>query len=92
MTVLARSRRHTDTGAETVNYRAAREVWKRYDNIVIEDSDLDGAAPETVRQKFEAWIESRALNVHAKPSRYRFCLLIDEDVLETRPIPNTTHA
>jgi hypothetical protein len=74
---------HNDDGSETLNHRAAREVWKRYSNVIIEDRDLDGAAPETVRQKFEAWIKSREVSSHVKPSRYRFCLLIDEDVLKT---------
>ena len=64
---------HTSTGAE---------VWKRYSNVVIEDRDLDSASPETVRQKFQAWTEGRGVS-HMRPSRYRFCLLIDEDVLET---------
>jgi hypothetical protein len=44
---------------------------------------LDGASPETVRQKFEAWTESKGVEWSKKNSRYRFCILIDEDVLET---------
>jgi hypothetical protein len=73
---------HTTTGAETQDYKAACEVWKRYSNIIIEDRDLDSAPPETVRKKFQAWIESRGVSQNST-SRYRFCLVIDQDVLET---------
>jgi hypothetical protein len=66
---------HTSTGAETRDYREANQVWKRYDNIVIEDRTLDGASPETVRQKFLAWINDKGVE--------QYCILIDEDVLET---------
>lgn len=51
--------------------------------MVIEDRNLDGASPETVRQRFEAWTAENRVVSHMTPSRYRFCLLIDEDVLET---------
>jgi hypothetical protein len=73
---------HTSTGAETQDYKEAQEVWKRYDNVVIEDRTLDGASSEAVRQKFLAWIEQKGVEQN-KTSRYRYCILIDEDVLET---------
>jgi hypothetical protein len=75
-------RTHTDAGAEIQNYKAARELWKRCDNIVIEDRTLDGASPEAVRQKFLAWIVEKGVEQN-QTSRYRYCILIDEVVLET---------
>jgi hypothetical protein len=74
---------HTDTGAEDVNYRAAREVWKRYENVVIEDRSLEGASPDAVRKKFAAWTESKGVDWRQQSSRNRFCILIDEEALET---------
>jgi hypothetical protein len=74
---------HDDAGAEDLNYRAAHEVWKRYSNVVIEDRSLEGASPETVRQKFETWIKDKGVVWGDQSSRYRFCILIDEEVLET---------
>jgi hypothetical protein len=75
-------RTHTDAGDETHQYKAAHECWRRYEKVVMEDRELDGASPETVRQKFQAWIASRGVE-HNQTSRYRYCILIDEDVLET---------
>jgi hypothetical protein len=75
-------RTHTSAGAETHQYKAAYEVWRRYENVVMEDRELDGASPETVRQKFQTWITSRGVERN-QTSRYRYCILIDADVLET---------
>jgi hypothetical protein len=76
-------RTHTDDGVETLNHRAAREVWKRYDNIVIKDRSLEGASPDAVRQRFAAWTKEKGVGWSQQSSRYRFCILIDEEVLET---------
>lgn len=76
------NRAYVSADIQNHDYNAAREVWKRYRNDIIEDRDLDSASPETVRQRFMAWIESRGMEQN-QTSRYRYCILIDEDVLET---------
>jgi hypothetical protein len=50
--------------------------------IVIEDRALDSASPEVVRQKFLAWIEEKRVEQN-ETLRYRYCILINEDVLVT---------
>ena len=76
------NRADVSTVIQDHDYNSACEVWKRYRNEVIEDRDLDSASPETVRQRFMAWIESRGMEQN-QTSRYRYCILIDKDVLET---------
>lgn len=58
-----------------------REIWQRFSNEVIEDRELDGASPKEVRDGFVDWIAKRGRE-QSDTSRYRFCILIDEDVLE----------
>jgi hypothetical protein len=43
---------------------------------------LDGTSPETVRQKSQAWIDDKRVEQN-RTSCYRYCILIDENVLET---------
>lgn len=76
------NRAHVSTAIRQHDHDAACEVWKRYRNEIVENRDLDGASPETVRQRFMAWIESRGMEQN-QTSRYRYCILIDKDVLET---------
>ncbi|OQO11491.1 hypothetical protein B0A48_03218 [Cryoendolithus antarcticus] len=71
----------------------SERLWQRLKSEVIEDRALDGAPPVAVMEHFRAWIKEQGFHLPgaiapdpalemASSSTHRFCLLIDEEVLD----------
>ncbi|KAJ5127412.1 hypothetical protein N7448_008191 [Penicillium atrosanguineum] len=57
-------------------------VWSKYQSTIIEDpTQFDGASLEMVRAHFEAWVNGQGKRDNF--NKYRVCLIIDEESLQT---------
>ena len=77
-------------GSDMVDERPNQQLWQRLRNDIVQDREqLEGASPAKVRALARDWAYSLGSKTYTSPS-YRFCLLIDEESMETllkHPMP-----
>jgi hypothetical protein len=75
---------------DTVDERPNQQLWSRLKNEIVQDREqLEGASPGKIRTIAQNWTHSLGNKVHTSP-RYRLCLMIDDDAIETllrHPMP-----
>jgi hypothetical protein len=63
--------------------KAKNQVWQRLKNEVVQDRELlEGASPAKILEVARDWVASIPNVTLVSTSRYRYCIVIDEEVIE----------
>lgn len=75
--------------AEAAEYASTRGdpaiyegIWAQHSLTIIENAtQLDGVSIDSIRARFEEWVDAQGQ--HDKFNKYRMCIVIDEECLQT---------